>query len=389
MEYKDNITFRRAKTVLAIADRNDSNMSIDPLDVSTNSLPELSTEEGPNKSLLENYEQKIELLQIQLNSAHEEIEQLSLENKDLRKNNQELAKKNALYRKIGFSPSKATPRKNKESIQKTKVHQQTQTDSMNMIPKETQTNTQSPKPKSATKILQDRENLTATGNKIPNIAKPVHKCLPSCELSYTYKPKICLLSSNKENKVLSIAQDVMPKNDFKLCHYLTPQASTLQMLTGLEDKLSNFTMKDYCIVLMSDQDILETKNYVALIKNIKEFLQEITHTNVIICTPTYHYGYGKDVINRKIYNFNELLLLNVQTHKYASLIDANKYLVYNYSMFHKPSGKINNAGLQTVFQNLSCLIKNGVSNNVKLSESSEVDLANNDYANTQNQLFRV
>lgn len=365
MNNQDNVTFRRALTSL-IPDRNESDMSIDPIDVSTSSLPEII----PDNTQVE-LVNKIESLQTQLNSAHQEIEQLLLENKDLRNNNQQLAKKNTLYRKIGFSPSRSattTSTPGKKSHLKTTVHTKTQTVTKEMIHKETQTHSTPPSTKTNPDMNKPDMNTSSsrpekenhTQNKtysIPNLANTIQKPTLTLEPS-TEKPKICLISSNKENKVLSVAQDVMHRDDYKLCHYLTPQAYTPQLLTGLQAKLTGFTSNDYCIIFISDEDFLDNINYLDLIKCIRENLKKITHTNIILCAPHYHYGYGTYTVNHRVYKFNELLLQDILTHKYAELLDTNKYLVYDFSMFHKPSGKINNTGLRTIFQYLECLVKN-------------------------------
>lgn len=399
MESQDheNVTLRRAKTTL-LDDRSEIDMSKDTLEVSSCSLPELSAD---NNSVVLELQQTIEQLQTQLNSAHLEIEQLSSENKDLRQHNQELSKKNSLYRKIGFSPTNKAPsgdtppRKNPNRTQKNKGHQHTQTDKMeNLITidkqnKETQTNTliQTEKTtQTSNTIIETETYIHTTGKKIPNIAK-IEKNSSKLQENPTYKPKICLLSSNRENRVLSIAQEIMPSTKYDLCHYLSPQASTRHLIKNLQTKLKDFTREDFCIIFISEEDFLDSSNQIAQIKHIRQTLQEVTHTNIILCTPTYQTGHQKDSFNRKVFSFNELLLKDAQIFNYAHITDSNKYLCYDYTMFHKPTGRINNAGLRIIMQDVAWHLSDtsfeyNVEHKARTSYNKEISSADD-----QNQFF--
>lgn len=366
MDPQDNVTIRRAHTTL-IVDRNVTDMSIDALDVSgslCSSLPDLSTD----NRIVNELQQKLDKLQTELNSAHLEIEQLSLENKELRKNNQELCKKNSMYRKIGFSPTNRTtsntpPRKPAKQLRNNKEHKHTQTDKLekeNTVGK-VNIGTQTHATISTEKTLPENKNSPQNLKKIPNIAK-LHERPVKHQNHSTYKPKICLISSNGENKVLSIAQEIMPSKKYDFCHYLSSQATTRHMIRNLQTKLTDFTENDYCIIFISEEDLLETSNHFEQIKHIRETLKEITHTNIVLCTPTYQIGHQRDYFNQKVYSFNELLLKDVNTFKYAHVIDSNRYLCYDYTMFHKPSGRISNLGLRIVLQDVLYFTENLKSN---------------------------
>lgn len=363
----DNITFRRAKTQLHIShSNNESDMSIDTLDVTTCSLPDISSD--INNEQITCLLQKIEQLQIELNSAHAEIESLCLENRQLSKNNQELTKKNALYKKIGNSPSKfmsstlSAPKPTKVNPKpKLRVQKETQTNETQhtrKIHKETQTTTEINKTDKETQTKEEYQTKQKPQNNI-TFSSPTKNQETKTEYqsaTTTYKPKLCLISDNKNNKVLSIAQDTT-KNKFNTIHYLTSNGPVKQLLKGLKNKLKDYTMEDYCIILIGDQDFQQPNNNLELINYIKEILQDITHTNVVMCTPTYHYGYNKNNINKRIQNFNNLILQDVYENKYAFLLDSNSKLNYDNSMFYKASGRINNYGLRTIFQNLMLSIK--------------------------------
>lgn len=91
MDPQDNVTIRRALTQLNMNVQNTLDLSINTQDVTTSSLPDLSTDLNEQVS---NLAHKIEQLQIQLNAAHYEVEKLSLENSGLKRTNQELLRKN-------------------------------------------------------------------------------------------------------------------------------------------------------------------------------------------------------------------------------------------------------------------------------------------------------
>lgn len=400
----NNITFRRAHTQLVIRN-NESDLSIDALDGTTSSLPDISVDNDQ----ITNLTTKIEDLQIQLNSAHGEIEQLLLENKDLKKQNQELSKKNELYNKIRNSPSKfgsptSTVLKNTKPQSKPKVHKQTQTQSIQKMEaesekirklhKETQTiqiTTDSVKKihnltnKQTQTCMSSEHKQHETTYNIQNLSKKTRNSTVNYKLAL-HPPKLCLISSNKQNKVLSIAQDTMQTN-FNVCHFLTPNGSTRHILKGIQTKLANFTMDDYCVLFIGDQDFLETNNNIELIDHLREVLQKITHTNIVVCTPTYQYGFNREYINQRIQNFNNLLYQDINTYNYAYLIDTNKHLIYDYSMFHKASGTISNTGLRTIFQDLTHYIEK-IKKFVSYRDSHKIELSKSEHEQIKTQLFR-
>lgn len=113
-------------------------------------------------------------------------------------------------------------------------------------------------------------------------------------------------------------------------------------------------MDDFCILIIGEDDFTATKNYVELVANIRETLQKVQNTNVVICVPTYKYGHDREYLlyNQRVENFNNLLYLDALTHEYAYIFDSNKKLKYDYSMFKNSSGSINNNGLRVMFKAL-------------------------------------
>ncbi|KAJ8723137.1 hypothetical protein PYW08_003049 [Mythimna loreyi] len=106
MNFLDNITFRRnrSKSETKTNDTEEnSSLTNSPIDGTTTSLPDISDDEDEQITKLK---QQLEQLTLELNSAHNEIESLTLENMKLNHLNQELQKQNALYKKVACSPAK-------------------------------------------------------------------------------------------------------------------------------------------------------------------------------------------------------------------------------------------------------------------------------------------
>lgn len=348
-----NVTFRRPRP------RTQSESSIingsgnvipNTLECTTNSMPEMSDDdEGDQVKLLR---EEIQNLTKQLESAHKEIELLSVENSTLKSDNDKLIRKNNMYKKVATnSPSKSyqnTPRKTTHRNWKTK---QTQTDiqecerSNNV---ENQFKTTKNKKGTKPPITDNLDRKETTNYVTTNTQTEIH---PPRQLK---KNKLCILSANKQNKVLSLVEKTFKEYNF--CHYLTTKGATCDILQGINKKLTGYTKSDYCVILIGEHDFNIAKNYAELVLVIRKTLSEIRHTNVIICLPTYKYNINSNMYNWRVMNFNHSLCQDIYTHKYAYVLDSNACVGYDYNTFFKGSGQINNFGVNSIFVNLLNLI---------------------------------
>ncbi|CAG5055679.1 unnamed protein product [Parnassius apollo] len=88
------------------------------MDDTATSVPDMSKDDSYDRELIANLKKQVEKLTLQLSSAEEEIDNLTLENNNLKQSNEELQKINILYKKITNSPAKkskkklSTPKKN-------------------------------------------------------------------------------------------------------------------------------------------------------------------------------------------------------------------------------------------------------------------------------------
>jgi hypothetical protein len=63
------------------------------------------------------------------------------------------------------------------------------------------------------------------------------------------KNRMCVISSNNRNKILNIMKKTFD-NKYNVCHYSLPGAGLENIIEGIENKIYGFTMSDYCVVLL-------------------------------------------------------------------------------------------------------------------------------------------
>ncbi|KAH9631112.1 hypothetical protein HF086_013070 [Spodoptera exigua] len=104
MNFLDNITFRRTRTKSdSILNESEVVAATPTLNETVTSVPEMSDDED---DLVKKLREQITHLTLELQSAHSEIESLSLENSNLKSLNEKLSKNNDLYKKVTLTPAK-------------------------------------------------------------------------------------------------------------------------------------------------------------------------------------------------------------------------------------------------------------------------------------------
>lgn len=369
MNYLENITFRRTRHRTnsdPAPDDNDSTSQI--IECTASSMPDISVDEDYDQ--VRELKEEIQKLVSQLDSAHKEIDILNLEISKLRFTNEDLIKKNQLYKKVTtISPIKtnqSTPKRKPLRNGKT-VH--TQTDIQLCIPNTQQRFVEqfgTNKPPSEVSNLPDMEanvvynvlplHAATEGTTITERAMGPHKQFQHKLISdKTCFNKVCIISDNNVNNILRIAKNTFPNAN--ICHYCMPNVGAAELLSSLDKKLEDFTLYDYCIILLGEKDFFESQNYENLVNHIKGKIETVMHTNVIICSPNFKLKWNVNLFNTRIEAFNRLMYLSNRTFKYAYLFDTNKHLEYNYKMFSKYTGKVNNRAIVNIFQNLNSYIQ--------------------------------
>lgn len=350
MNFLENITFRRTRTQSQTDNTEEGKLSESTIDgtvenVSTDDTPNnISTDEESSEKLntLE-LQKQIETLKNELKLAYVELNRLSAENQLLKKVQQNV---DTLSTNTCNSRKKAKKRKN------------TNTSTNNI--------TESPnkKAKSSSTPQKDiQKNETSRANK--NV-KNINLSSTNIDSEKQTRRKMCIISSNNSNKVLQISQNTF--QDSQIIHYITPNAGIAKLTENIDKKIGQYSLQDCCILMIGEHDFSTTNNYFDIIINLRETLQTLDHTNVIICLPTYKCKEYCDVFNWRVETFNNLLYLDVLSHNYAYLFDSNLQLSYNSDMFSKFKGIINNKGMQNMFKNLKQLY-------------TDIIECNNDYIN--------
>lgn len=352
MENKDNqiynnITLRKTNLAIpqnmSILDATDSSL----LDTTIQSLPE-----QPENSTIKHLLDKLFKLEEKLSTTYEEIKKIRTENISLTEELQKCRLEIEAYKKIGP----------KDVLSKSTTPKSTRKRKQNII-----SPTHSPTTTKRTRLLPDSPNVslndathktyvdeTTMSNTTPKTSRPTNDL--KTKLGHTQiRKKMCILSTNKHNKVLSIAENTF-QNKFEFCHYLTTGGKIEHVLKGIKEKLCNFTLQDYCIVFIGEEDFKLTENYLNVILYIRETLLDIKHTNIIMCLPTYKYTNYASLFNWRVETFNNLLYLDALTYEHVHLLDSNLNLSCDYSMYYRRTGTINNNGLYTIFKDILNLI---------------------------------
>lgn len=173
------------------------------------------------------------------------------------------------------------------------------------------------------------------------------------KLNETNTSKLCFISSNNKQNVLRLLENSDLGKNHSFCHYIAPGGGIEQLLVGLRSKLDGYTKNDYCVIFIGESDFTYSQQPYSLVDKIRNALQEIQHTNIIIAVPTY-IG-GANIYNYRIENFNALLNNDAWTNKYAYIFDSNRSLTYD--MLSIKTGKINNRGIKCIMDKLSSYIQ--------------------------------
>lgn len=204
--------------------------------------------------------------------------------------------------------------------------------------------------------IQSCSETNESINRVLSVSTETSKC-PLHRIR-KHANKICIVSDNNVNNVLKYAEYTFPNSN--ICHYCMPNANIQQLLNRLDDKLKTFCDKDYCVIFLGENDFMLSKDYEKLVDYIKQKLEKLMHTNVILCLPNYKLKNNINLYNRRLETFNQLLYINNWTFQYTYIFDTNLNLEYNHKMFKRSTGKINNKALYSIFQDLKLYIQSKV-----------------------------
>lgn len=344
----DNVTLRKHNTgsLTNLSFLTNDEKTI--LDTTMLSIPDSLLDNYNDDDLVNELKEQINALKMQLMSAHQEIDDLHSENFRLKSDLQNALKTVETCKKICLTPGRkiSTP---SSSTQKSK-HCKLQSIALNndskastncfkqikaTMNKETQTF------ETTHTTLRENQNLTQTSY----LSKVATKKTVGVSRSKVpkHKNKLAIISSRCTNGTLPIIEEVF-SDRFHYCHYLLHNVTTENLLRTVEDKLKDFTIQDYCLIFIGENDIKNSD----ILENMNNSLKNIMHTNIVICAPTYIRG--ALIHNYRVELFNNLLSLDIKNNQYAYFFDSNHSLTLD--MFSYNTGKINKYGWREIFSQI-------------------------------------
>lgn len=360
----ENITQRRTRTrSLAETTFEKSSLYNSTLDGSTNSLPNMSDDESDETKDLK---RQVEKLKLDLLSAHEEINVLSIENSSLKSSLIEITNKCELLKKTAkmLTTDVGSPNSKTRKLSTPFKHliQQTTVEDVTSLEKYMANSGRPTSAKKGSKNIQHEyaqepqdlhNSVTPEVPTLPTITNRPLKM--SSEIRKQEHRKICMISSNNVNKILDIGKSTFA--GYKFCHYIIPNGGIKQLFANLDNKLKNFTHDDYCIIYIGERDFEVSNNYRLLIDYIKKELVNVMNTNIVICSPNFKLSNNFSIFNKRIEMFNHLMYLDKELWEYAYLFDSNYCVEYTFEMFRKYIATVNNKAVAKIFKNLMEYIK--------------------------------
>lgn len=319
-----------------------------PIEVNSNNL-NLNTSSSINKTdyIIKELKERIEKLEEKLEKAETKIENLKIENTTL-------FKKISDY-EVAVNPlSPILNSTTKTNTQKKKYHNITKGTSMNLnIERESKDtkDKQTDLDSKTTSYIPKKSTIGAT------TAKDNTKVTESTQIARDEKRndrKMCLISSTTDNVILKLAENNLHYSE--VCHFKHPESKIRQLLHGIENKLKNFSVDDFCVIFIGEADFNDSVNLQETVNYIKISLRNVQHTNIIICLPTYKHTKFVNIFNKRIEMFNKLLYSDNLIYEYAYILDSNENLEYSFDYFTKTTGRINTYGYKTIFTNLNELV---------------------------------
>lgn len=301
------------------------------------SLPELSMR-GRDLEI-ESLKNEIQELKEKLESANNEVDNLSIEVMTLKSVIQKKDKKTELYKNMYVESM--TSSKKKIYAKKSRVDNDADQDNILDI---------TYKELNITKPIQHHDSIDL---KKANGSDEVPETCSSTTSGT--KSKIMIISSNKRNKIRQMVEQTF--ESFDVCHFLTPNVGIRVLLRDINTKLETFTHQDYCVLFIGEEDFRTSNDYKELVAFIRETLTNLNHTNIILCLPTFKCGKTTNIYNRRIETFNSYLYQDTQRYEYAYLLDANLNLTYDWRMFSGRWGILNNRGMKTIISDLGFIIR--------------------------------
>ncbi|KAJ2952561.1 hypothetical protein O0L34_g6883 [Tuta absoluta] len=225
----------------------------------------------------------------------------------------------------------------------------------------------------STNYTTEHQSKKTQPDHVNHVTKTQSTSKPPVRSDEDKKPKIYVLSNNNRNKILQAISHHYEPNQFTYSHHIKTGVGIKILLNNLSTELLNYTKNDYCIVLIGEADFKYGSNlkslhdFENLIQYIRETLEKISNTNIILAMPTY--VCGAMIFNHNVEIFNTLLYRDTLKNNYAYFFDSNADL--SFDMFSEHTGKLTNTGYNELFANLRTFIQD-LDKNTRTSDLSDL-----------------
>lgn len=330
-----------------------------------------SVESIRDLDILDEMKQEIGSLQEKLAIAENEMDNILSENCELHRKVKTLTQEISVLKKICSSPSPLKRIRNRHSIspkesplRKTEYITQILTLERNISELQGKLHTAQNEITKLNQIIMKYQNniheQNSLGQRLPRqelvTSESLHRnswkeTNNNSEENYV-KRKLCILSTTNTLKITQIMHSEYFYSDFEFCNYIRTNSTIDTLTKDIESKISTLTLNDYCIIMIGESDFYCSQDHITLVQIIKNRLNNITNTNVIIAAPTYICG--KLLFNNRIENFNNEIYHSLRNQANVHVFDSNRRLTLD--MFSSFSGKLNNKGMRCILGNLAKFI---------------------------------
>jgi hypothetical protein len=185
-----------------------------------------------------------------------------------------------------------------------------------------------------------------------------HQAFTNCNTlkEITSINRLCVVSTISGKTGKKILPAILRSFDNVQCvHLATPGGRIRELLTNLPMKIQGYTKQDCCVLMIGEEDFMirEDIEPAILVQEIHSTLESLTHTNIIICTPTYICG--APLFNYRVELFNTYLNEALQNSISAHFYDSNLNLTFD--MFSLQSGKLRPVGIQNILTNVKLVLR--------------------------------
>lgn len=338
---QDFVTFRRQRQILlSTSDENVERDLLNSLNISCNSLPtpckcsrsmELEEQIGIN-----------EKLQIDLRTANNEIDILSLENYELKQTLENYKRKVQLYKSVGFEEMHKTNKTTPLKYYTPQLHRSGRPNtyrdfgescllnifkegSLKKSPQENDIEkpNHTPKKVDMATIVSHTEDAV----ELLNIQQENKRCINNS------KNRIAIFGDEKGRGLREVIQKQLGDN-FSITSLLKPGATADIVLNSCLDYCKEFSKKDYVIFILGAND----KNPILLQSFLYYNSFNLSHTNVIICNNNWNRFLVEKQVNKVFQHleqqFSHVLFLNTKADYNISdvsfgLSQLSKRMTYN------------------------------------------------------------